>query len=457
MRRNFCIYLVFLSICLLTSITILLSGHHLKSIHATNNWFFKTIAQSQFADDLILDDYNGTATERKVLTEAEPVFTPPPFTVIDFDLNSGTLGMNIPPKASDVALILDELRSANITHLHLTTQFHREKNEGKLNSIVQDVFSNKNDPALENVLIPLEFTRAAKGSHFPSYLNNSSIPLDSIHGDIKSIPRVNKIIYSPYDGVNFQANDPIPSCMKFGFANLEAEDQPEGSVFLLARWDDRIIFNQLLLSTMVLHDVKPSDLTITMERKIDLGKGKPQLPIDLFGCSPLSDHQLHQTKAVSIDLLVLEEDKQKALKNAKKHALIVSSPTDGYSIQLIESPQSKVAQLYQAPLFDTVASFRRLPSWLEACILVEFTLICAYLYALTGSSRHLGYALLLVSALPCAVLLQFTCGYWLPITPVISLILIGWILSISMSAKWKLRRPTTKLTQEQKKELGRFT
>ncbi len=457
MRRNFFIYLTFLSVCLCTGILILLSGYQIKYIHAANNWFFKTVTQTQFSQNLILEDYDGTARERKVLSEADPVFIPPPLSVIDFDLNSTTLGIPIPPKASDVALILDELRTANISHLHLTTQFHREENEGALNLIVQDVFSPKNKPALESVLIPLEFTRAAKGSPFPSYLNASSVPIDSLRGDTKSIPRINKVIHSPYDGVNFQSQDSIPSCMKFGFANLEAEDLPDGKIFLLVRWDDRILFNQLLLSSMVLHEVQPSDLTITIDGKIDFGKGKPQLPIDLFGCTPITANDPSPTTTpIPVDLLVYEEDKKKALSDAPKHALIISTPTEGYSIQLIDSPQRKIGQLYQSPQFDIRGVYRRLPSWLEACVLAECTLLCAVLYSLGGSRRHLAFTLLLIALLPCAVLLQITCNYWFPMSPIIGLVLVSWAVSVYMSTKWKLRRTNTKLTQEQKKELERF-
>ena len=425
-------------------------------IHATNNWFFEIVTQSQFSRDLILDDYDGTARERNVLTEADPVFIPPPLSVIDFDLNSNTLGITIPPKASDVALIFDELRASHISHLHLTTQFHRDEDEGTLNSIVQNVFSHKNDPPLENVLIPLEFTRAAKGTPFPSYLNASSVPLASLKGDTKSIPRINKVIHSPYDGVNFQSQDPIPDCMKFGFATLEAEELPEGSIFLLARWDDRIIFNQLLLSVMVLHQVQPHELTITMDGKIDLGKGKPQLPIDLFGCTPIAPNHTPPSTPIPVDLLVFEEDKKKVLNDAPKHAMIISTPTEGYSIQLIDSPQSKIGQLYQSPQFDVSGIYYRFPSWLEACILVECTLLCAALYALRGVRRHLAFALLLTCLLPCAATLQMLSNYWIPMTPIIGLVLVGWAASIYMSTKWKLRRANTKLTQEEKKELERF-
>ena len=139
------------------------------------------------------------------------------------------------------------------------------------------------------------------------------------------------------------------------------------------------------------------------------------------------------------------------------HILLISTPSDQANIQLIKTPYEKLSQLYQYPdQVERVSTFFRLPLWLEACLLVEFTLICATFYRLQGLDRHLFYALLLAFLWPLSALLTSSSGYWTPLSPILTVIFIGWAFSSYLSSKWRLRRSSSAMPKEEKKELERF-
>jgi hypothetical protein len=428
-RRSFLIYLLVLVSCLVSGLAILLACAQVHFFKTVDEGFLGHLSEYDLKKELILAESTEFDRSRSLLEECEPTWATPDIFQVDFDLSAEYPLMSLPPKASDVALVFDELRAAGITNLHLTTQFHREKDEQDLNRLVQNVFSEKNSPALENVLIPLEFTRSASYSPFPPFLLNSAIPLSQISGDVSKLPVVNKLIHSPIDGVNFTPDDEIPSCVSFGFAKIESERTPYGKIFLMAKWDKHVIFNQLLLSAMALHHVKPSDLSIVMGEKISLGKGKPELSIDAFGCTPLSNLDPPSPRLIKAEQVVYSEETLEALKHPPKHALITSTAKGDINIQVIPQPYQTIYQFFQVTEYKKVATYLRLPLWLEACILLEFALICASFCYLSKSNCWLSYGLLLALIWPLNLLLLEKANYWIPLSPILFLILVGWCIT----------------------------
>ena len=476
MRRNFTIYIILLTVCLTSGIAVLLFGCNTGFFKAVDSWFFKTISDTYHSEPAyLLEPYDGKHLSRHLKKLGAQEYNAPPLDVVDFDLNDSSIYSSIPPQASDVAMVINELRKQGVAHLHFSTQFHREsENLGK--SLIQRVLSPEKSPAFKSVLIPLQLTRTFKDTPFPSYLKGSSFDSDKVEGNTKLLPRVNKVIFSPIDQINFKTAQEIIDCpcLSFGFSDLESEQAAEGKTPMLALWNDRILVHQLLLSTMLLHDVGFDQLTITMGESIQLGLNKPTIPIDKYGCAELNqaveaptfphpktfpahqiffdeiDQMANPDKVESGTQLTSETDKY------KKHVLLVSTPTKTANIQLIQHPYKKLSQLYQTPQFTRVATYYRLPLWLEACLLVEFTLLCALLYRVEGLDRQLGYALLIAFLWPLSALLMHSSGYWIPISPIFAVIFMGWAVSLYLSSKWKLRRSSSTLPKQGKKELARF-
>ena len=109
MRRNFAIYLTILSVCLLSGIAVLLFGIKILPFRGVDNWMLSNTAESVHHQDYELADYNGMGASRSLKARDEHHIDTLPMSIVDFDLNSTKLNTSIPPTASDVALILEEL------------------------------------------------------------------------------------------------------------------------------------------------------------------------------------------------------------------------------------------------------------------------------------------------------------------------------------------------------------
>lgn len=454
MRRNHAIYLTLLSTCFSVGFLTLLFGYLIPPLKHIDSVFFKHSIPKEATADSLLSKYDGTARERSFLIENHTISNDVPVSLINLDLTAPEKAFNNPPTASDIAVICDKIRSLGVENIHLTTQFHQDSTDPQMNHIIQSVLSNENTPTIKNFSIPLELTRAAKPSDFPSFLKNCQIPISQVEGDLNLIPSVNKIVHSPIDKVNFSSPSEIPSSVYFGFSNLESEDTNLDKIHLIAQWEGRILFHHSLLTSILMHNVKMEDISITLGTMINLGEGKPIIPIDSFGCiavATIPDAENLQPIIDSSEIVL------GTAKNIKPHVLVTATATENTNYQLIQNPLPLVESLYTVPMFQVSASYYRLPMWLEACILIEFTLIAACLYHMRGFNLHLSYSLLLISVWPLSQMLTHLSGYWFPTTPLILLILTAWIFTTILSGKWRLRRKTHKLNSDALQEVVTIT
>jgi hypothetical protein len=107
----------------------------------------------------------------------------------------------------------------------------------------------------------------------PSF-RRASLPLTAIHGDTKQLPTVNRC--------------PIPDLIlggenaRAGFSVLESE--PTGnSPYLLARWEDRVIFSYPLLAVLQRLKLTPEAVEVRLGESLKLSPAGPVLPIDTYG------------------------------------------------------------------------------------------------------------------------------------------------------------------------------
>lgn len=477
MHRNFVIYLSLLSICLLAGLTTLLFGPSLKWVKAIDDFHFNlTVLNApqpentdQETKEAKAASYDGHSRTRYSHSLIEQEDIPAPVDIVNFNLNDTSVYTSVPPLASDIAIVIDELRQQGVKNFHYYIPFHSEQQESA-SKIIQQVLAAK-DPTIENFMIPLRLTRTAHNHDPPQYLNRSSLPVSEISGSSKKIPIVDKIVFSPIDKVNFTNSNEIQSfsSIRFGFTKIESEKFDASKTPLLAIWKDRVLLNQLVISTMALHKASFADLTVTMGESISLGEGKPVIPIDKFGytllkpsqgiekpdkfpASGILDTELNQLTQQ------LEEEKNDSdtTDTFQTNVILTSTDSPEYVMSLIQDPFEKITQLYQVQKFKKVHQFLRLPLWLEAIILVELTLICAFLYKCKQFDQHLIYALLAALLFPISMFLSSSVGYWLPISPLLMILCVGWFISTLMSNRWKLRRVSDSVDKEFKKELERF-
>ncbi|MCP5547255.1 MAG: hypothetical protein H7A50_07770 [Akkermansiaceae bacterium] len=147
--------------------------------------------------------------------------------------------------------------------------------------------------ALDNVLDRFDslvmcapLGRGAVPEPLPAAFRRASLPAAGIDG-ADSLPVVNRI---PFPGVI------LGGSATAGFQNIDSEPTT-GSIPLLARWDDRVVFAFPLLAAMQRLDVPPEKLEIRLGEYLRLGNEGPVLPIDSRGRFAVSSLQ-HPDPAV---------------------------------------------------------------------------------------------------------------------------------------------------------------
>lgn len=449
MRRNYTIYLTLLTICFSIGISVLLIGHLIPPLKQLDSKLFSASVQLS-ESEFILSEYNGTDLRRDILTKNGDQLEVALVDVVNLDLSNQDSVFNNPPLASDIAAICENVRTYGADHIHLTTQFHQDTKEPYLKHLIQQVLSEKNkEPFIKRFTIPLQLGLNVTEKPSPAYLKTSTITTKQAKGNLNLLPKVNSVIHSPIDKVNFSSLLEIPKSVRFGFSEITViEDVPDKTP-LLAKWGDRILFHHSLLTFMSLNNVILDDIKIRLGKDISLGKNKPSIPIDSFGYinkqTFTKDELLNSYKVYNTTELINKEQTP-----LKRHVIITASATNDTAFQLVSDPLDAIHQFSLTPNYKIAKSYLRLPIWLEAFVLIEFILIIAFLYRFRGINLHLCYLLLIIVVWLLSQLFTQTTGYWYPYSPVIILIIQAWITTTFSSSKWKLRKSSNKLTKTAK-------
>lgn len=447
MRRNYAIYLTLLTLCFSVGISVLLIGHLITPLRNLDTKLFRaSIIQAH--SELTLAKYNGTATHRDILNENIDQPEVAALDVVNLDLSNPDSVFANPPLASDMAAICENVRTYGAEHIHLTTQFHQDTVEPQLKHLIQRVLSKDNkDPFIKRFTIPLQIGLNVTENPAPAYLKTSTVSKKKVRGNLKLLPKVNSIVHSPIDNINFSSLLEIPSSVRFGFSEITTSEDSPDKIPLLAKWGDTILFHHSLLTFMSLNNVALDDIQINLGRSISLGKDKPSIAIDSFGYMQKQSfpHSALLESYKVYDSTQLIDKEQTPLKS---HVIITASSTGGTPFQLLSDPLATIHQFSQTPNYQVAASYLRLPIWLEAFILIEFILIATFLYRLRGINLHLCYLLLFVSSWLISQLFTQSTGYWFPYSSAIILILTAWITTTLLSSKWKLRKNSNKLPKE---------
>ncbi|MDB4578430.1 hypothetical protein N9105_03890 [Akkermansiaceae bacterium] len=250
---------------------------------------------------------------------------------------------------------------------------------------------------------------------FPTYLEKSIIPAANFHGRISSLPEINAI-----------SGTPSTSTGLLGFRILEnAQPQIKGddiSIPFLARWDERIFPSLELASLIVSSGNQPSDVTISSNGQLRIGKTGPVFSLDHRGYFTIPSK--HPPEAAALKTLL----DPSAQDSPKKVTFL--GPSDPLHLQ--QSSQILDHLSSRVPRNPTV--FHRLPFWIEIPILILLSLLLQVRKPLA----------LILLALP-AVLAQGQ-QQWLVLTPALALALTYLILK----SRFKKSVPESKKTAQPK-------
>jgi hypothetical protein len=133
----------------------------------------------------------------------------------------------------------------------------------------------------DSLVMAAPVTRGASPQPLPPVFRRTSVPVSAVIGDASMIPVVNRI---PLPGVILGGTN-----ASAGFQTIDSE-QADDPPFLLARWDDRVVFAFPLVVVLQRLEIPVDAVEIRPGSYLRLGKSGPTVPIDRHGrmTAPLS-------------------------------------------------------------------------------------------------------------------------------------------------------------------------
>ena len=126
----------------------------------------------------------------------------------------------------------------------------------------------------DSLVMAAPLSRGPVAETMPPAFRKASVAVDTIQGDVSSLPVVNRI---PLPGV-ILGNEHTMA----GFQTLESETASDAPP-LLARWEDRVVFAFPLMAVLQRLDLTVDALEIRPGQFVRFGAEGPTIPIDRYG------------------------------------------------------------------------------------------------------------------------------------------------------------------------------
>jgi hypothetical protein len=265
-----------------------------------------------------------------------------------------------PPSPVDIAIILKNLRRLGRDSIAIGTPLAWSETDGiSLMALDQQL------DALRSVVMAAPLLRGPVASPLPPAFRRASIAVSDIHGNARHLPIVNRV--SIPDAMLGNSNSLA------GFTALESE--PDGEFpYLLARWDDRVVFSFPLLAALADHKVLAAKVEIRLGNYISLGKEGPYIPIDEFG--RLTFRPPSSTNSSSIPAESLIDAPDDALTGLRSGTLLIRngmSAADEASARFSDSLVPTVSLLADPSGTFASRAYNRIP-WPSELLLIASVL-----------------------------------------------------------------------------------
>jgi hypothetical protein len=266
-----------------------------------------------------------------------------------------------PPSPVDIAIILKNLRRLGRNSIAIGTPLAWSETDGiSLMALDQQL------DAVSSLVTSAPLSRGSVASLLPPAFRRASIAVSDIHGNARHLPIVNRV--SIPDAMLGNSNSLA------GFTALESEPRAEFP-YLLARWDDRVVFSFTLLAALVDHKVLTAKVEVRLGKYISLGKDGPYIPIDEFG--RLTFRPPSSTNSSSIPAESLIDAPDDVLTGLRAGTLLIRngmSAADEDSAQFSDSLVPTVSLLADSSGTSTSRSYNRIPCSSE--LLLIASLLC---------------------------------------------------------------------------------
>ena len=208
-----------------------------------------------------------------------------------------------------------------------------------------------------------------------------------------------------------------------GFTALESEPDGE-SPYLLARWDDRVVFSFPLLAALADHKALAEKVEIRLGNYISLGKEGPYIPIDEFG--RLTFRPPSSTNSSSIPAESLIDAPDDVLTGLRAGTLLIRngmSAADEASARFSDSLVPTVSLLADPSGTSASKAYNRIP-WSSELLLIASVL--SLLHGLANFPKMGGRLALMILAGVIVIIHLIVVpvsGIWPPTFPALAAVL----------------------------------
>jgi hypothetical protein len=269
----------------------------------------------------------------------------------------------------------------------------------------------------DSLIMAVPLSRGVVAAHIPPSLRRASIPADRIHGNISSLPRVNRI---PIPGVILGGESTIA-----GFSVLESE--PASPLLpLLARWEDRVVVSFSLLTVLQRLDLSLDGIEVRLGEYLKLGPSGPIVPINDSGYIAIPIKPMAAYAEISAEALIDGGDD-----------LFPKQAPDPVILRDDQSASEPATRAFSRGLSSTIAfiassgglteagEFRRLPEGLEILFLLGIVLMLTTLCGASRFEKSLGITIMLGAVFTGQWVAFGWASTWLPGLPASAAILVA--------------------------------
>ena len=286
----------------------------------------------------------------------------------------------------------------------------------------------------KTVITTAPLTRGANAETMPPAFRRASVPLSEVKGNTRDLPVVNR---QAVPGVLLGGANAIA-----GFTFLETNDTP-GQPFLIARWEDRVVFSFPFLTAMRQAGVNIESLQIHSGSHIRLGTGGWIIPIDELGRMKVRVPRMHDWRETRAEWL-LDADPGLWPGSSRPNIWVIRDDRGGRDGIFREHS----AQL--VPLVKTIASGAALtepkelygvPSYLGWIMLGAVVVLLGTLCRLGGVAIQFGLFFSLIALIALQWTALSVASLWMPAMPAILAVNVIWIIALPIILSRRVSKP----------------
>lgn len=345
---------------------LLVADRRLVAVGEGERWLFSSLSRAEevrgegiTANPWQVDEFGKKVSE--------------PAKVLVFDDDPDGYFETVPPPPADLAVLLARLDSAGVQVVAFSQPLQWSDPDLLAVETLRRVLDR-----FDKAVLGFPLKDGTTGGPVVAPFQVASVAYDSVSGDASKLPVVNSI----------QGDNPELGGEKTtaGFTTLRTEQSDEQRAYLLARWDDRVVFSHVLVAELANRGLSETDIQIEVGKEIRLGDDGPRVPIDFRGRVSLRGFARSgdQNPASAVIAGTLEE----SYFNRKEPVYFIDQRS-ALGKEELESNQIlplMVAAVRAAPQKVSVETVASVPIWVQLIVLFIVAGCCAR-FVFTGSQK----------------------------------------------------------------------